>query len=75
MMHEEGYLLARLGMSVEDAERIEEMCDDKGTAVKCLLRQFLCDLIDNDKSGGSDARMAISEWYRCSDFQTATNNG
>lgn len=68
MTHEERYLLERLGMTVEDAECIGEMCDDKSITVKSLIRQFLYDLIDNDKSGGSDERMAVAEWFHRSIF-------
>lgn len=61
-------MLERLGMSVEDAERIKERCDDRGITVKQLIQQFLCDLIDNDRSGGSDERMMISGWFFRSQF-------
>lgn len=70
MMHNESYILERLGMSVEDEEHIEERCEDKGITVKCLLRQFLCDLIDNDHSAGTDERLAIDEWFSRSTFQS-----
>lgn len=67
-MHNESYILERLGMTADDAERIGEMCEDKGITVKCLLRQFLCDLIDNDHSAGADERLAVSTWYSRSNF-------
>lgn len=60
------HILERFGMSVEDAERIIEMCEDKCITVKQLIHQFLCDLSDNDQSGGSDERILINEWFsRC----------
>lgn len=62
------YMLERLGMSVEDADQIKERCEDKGITVKQLIQQFLCDLIDNDRSGGSDERMMISGWFFRSQF-------
>lgn len=68
MMHNERYILERLGMTADDTERIEEMCEDKGITVRCLIRQFLCDLIDNDHSAGSDERLAIDEWFCRSTF-------
>lgn len=68
-MQNERYILERLGMTVDDAERIEEKCENKGITVKCLLRQFLCDLIDNDHSAGSDERLAIDEWFYRSTFK------
>ncbi len=55
-------------MSVEDAERIEEMCEDKEITVKQLMHQFLCDLVDNRYSGGSDERMLVSSWFLRSQF-------
>ena len=61
-------LLEQLGMSVEDADRIKEMCEDKGITAKQVIRQFLCDLIDNDYSGGSDERMLIDDWFCRSQF-------
>ncbi len=57
------YMLERLGMSVEDADQIKERCEDKGITVKQLIHQFLCDLIDNRYSSGSDERMLISSWF------------
>lgn len=64
----DNYMLERLGMSVEDAERIEEMCEDKEITVKQLMNQFLCDLVDNRYSGGSDERMLVSSWFLRSQF-------
>lgn len=69
MMHDESYTLERLGIAMDDAEHIEAMCEDKGITVKCLLRQFLCDLIDNDHSAGADERLAINEWFCRSTFK------
>lgn len=62
------HMLERLGMSVEDAEQIKERCEDKGITVKQLIQQFLCDLIDNDRSSGSDERMFVSGWFTRSRF-------
>lgn len=62
------FILERLGMSVEDAEQIKERCDDKGITVKQLIQQFLCDLIDNDRSSGSDERILVSGWFLRSRF-------
>lgn len=56
-------MLEQLGMSVEDAERIKERCEDSGITVKQLIHQFLCDLIDNRYSSGSDERMLVSSWF------------
>lgn len=67
-MQNERYILERLGITVDDMEQIEERCADKGITVKCLLRQFLCDLIDNDYSAGCDERLAINEWFFRSTF-------
>ena len=64
----DNYMLERLGMSVEDAERIEEMCENKEITVKQLMHQFLCDLVDNRYSGGSDERMLVSSWFLRSQF-------
>lgn len=50
-------------LSAEETEQILEMCRDHGITVKQLLTQFICDLIDNDRSGGSDERMMISGWF------------
>lgn len=61
-------IIEELGLSVEDMERIEEICEDKGITVRSLLHQFLCDLIDNDHSAGSDERMDISNWFHRSQF-------
>ena len=61
------FMLEQLGLSVEDAEQIKNICEDKCT-VKQLIHQFLCDLLDNNRSGGSDERMLISEWFSRSQF-------
>lgn len=68
-MQNESYILERLGMTVDDVERIEERCEDKGITVRRLLRQFLCDLIDNDHSAGTDERLAVDQWFDCSTFK------
>lgn len=62
------YILEQLGMPAEDAERIKEMCEDKEITVKQFMHQFLCDLVDNRYSGGSDERMLISSWFLRSQF-------
>lgn len=59
-------ILERFGISVEDADKIVGMCEDKCITVKQLIHQFLCDLSDNDQSSGSDERILVSEWFfRC----------
>ncbi len=62
------FMLEQLGMSVNDADRIKEMCEDKGITAKQVIRQFLCDLTGNDHSGGSDERMLIDDWFCRSQF-------
>lgn len=51
------------GLSVEETEEFERICEYHGVTVKQVLTQFVCDLIDSDRSGGSDERMMISEWF------------
>ncbi len=51
------------GLTVEEAEKLEEICEDHNATVKQLLTQFVCDLINSDRSGGSDERLMISEWF------------
>ncbi len=51
------------GLTVEEVEKLEEICEDHNVTVKQLLTQFVCDLTDSDRSGGSDERFMISEWF------------
>ena len=47
----------------EEAAQIDDICKDHDITVGDLISQFLCDLIDNNRSGGSDERMMISGWF------------
>lgn len=51
------------GLTVEEVEKFKEICEDHDVTVKQLLTQFVCDLVDSDRSGGSDERLMISEWF------------
>lgn len=64
----ESRLLEQLGMSPEEIVRIKEMCEVKGISSKRLINQFLCDLVGNEHSGGSDEEMMIGSWYSRSQF-------
>lgn len=61
-------ILQELGLSETDISDIEKICDTKAITVKELLHQFLCDLIDNEYSGGSDECLDIANWFHRNQF-------
>lgn len=62
------HMLQELGLSEKDINYIEKICDTKTITVRELLHQFLCDLIDNEYSGGSDECMYLAQWFSRSQF-------
>ena len=57
------FLSEKLRFTPEEADQINELCEDHGITVDNLISQFLCDLIDNNRSGGSDERMMVNDWF------------
>lgn len=62
------HMLQELGLSEKDINDIEEVCKRKDITVRDLLHQFLCDLIDNEYSGGSDEQINLMQWFYRSQF-------
>lgn len=62
------HMLQELGLSEKDINNIEEVCERKDITVSDLLHQFLCDLIDNEYSSGSDERMNLAQWFDRNQF-------
>ncbi|MBD5449359.1 MAG: hypothetical protein HDR28_04235, partial [Lachnospiraceae bacterium] len=52
----EFFLGEKLRFTPEEADQIDDICEDHDITVEDLISQFLCDLIDNNRSGGSDER-------------------
>ena len=58
------FLGEKLRFTSEEAAQIDDICKDHDITVEDLISQFLCDLIDNNRSGGSDERMLANDWFR-----------
>ena len=60
----EFFLGEKLRFTPEEVGQINDICKDHDITVEDLISQFLCDLIDNNRSGGSDERMLANDWFR-----------
>lgn len=59
-------MTVELNLSDNDAKSIHRLCGKHGISLSCLLENFIGDLIDGDRTNGSDERLYAERYFeRC----------